>query len=537
MTLWFVAGETSGDSRAAEVMRALRELRPDIVFAGAGGPRMQEFAGRPFDNWTAQAAVLGLWDVLRHYGYFKKKFRRMLVDIQEANPVAVVLVDYPGFNLRLANALRKSGYGGKILYYISPQVWAWNRGRIPRMAKTLDLMICVFPFEAPMYEASGLHTVFVGHPLLEALEQKKNSAPREPGLVGFFPGSREREVRRIFPAMIGAAAIIRREFPGIRFEAAAASEAHAEKMRAMTADIVVRAGTAHSLMQRATAGVVCSGTATLEAAFFGLPYCLVYKIAWLTFEIGKRLVHVDGLGIVNILNNYRKNPPPDPRLPARPAPHVVREFIQSNATPEALAEEVLRLLRDETSRETLSRKLLQITSELAAHGASERAAAALLQTLESGSASELLLHLAAERAAVNAALRLGIEDFHDRPHLLARRGPGFRDRFAHEARDLFGTWRRRKKNRKNRDLRTFVVRHRLPPAFFESLDGIMTFLDLLAHDGHRVGVVECTAGPALLNGGVHERGLQHAQHAEPERLARQHGRLDFLVDPSLKRHS
>jgi lipid-A-disaccharide synthase len=380
--LWFVAGETSGDARAAEVMRALRGIGPEIIFTGAGGPRMQELAAQPFDNWTAQAAVLGLWDVLRHYGYFKKKFRQMLADINETRPSAVVLVDYPGFNLRLAKALRKSGYQGKILYYISPQVWAWNRGRIPKMAKILDLMICVFPFEAPMYEASGLHTVFVGHPLLEALESEKIPARREPGLVGFFPGSREREEKRIFPVMIRAAEIIRREFPDARFEAAAASLADAVRMQSMTGDILVRAGSAHSLMRRATAGVVCSGTATLEAAFFGLPYCLVYKIAWLTFEIGKRLVDVDGLGIVNILNNYRKNPPADPRLPAKPAPRVVREFIQNDATPESLANEVLRLLRDEAARTALSRELLRITAELDAHGASKRAAAALLQALE-----------------------------------------------------------------------------------------------------------------------------------------------------------
>ena len=381
-TLWFVAGETSGDARAAEVMRALRGMRPDLRFSGAGGPRMQELASQPFDNWTARAAVLGLWDVLRHYGYFKTKFRRMLADIKETEPAAVVLVDYPGFNLRLAKALRNSGYKGKILYYISPQVWAWNRGRIPGMARILDLMICVFPFEAPMYEASGLHTVFVGHPLLEALEGEKISAPREPGLVGFFPGSRKREVRRTFPVMVGAAEIIRRKFPEARFEAAAASEAQAQRMRAIAGDIVVRVGTAHALMQRATAGVVCSGTATLEAAFFGLPYCLVYKFTRLTFEFLKRILHVDRLGIVNILNNYRVNPPPDPRLPASPAPHVIREFIAHNATPEAISSEVLRLLRDGSARDALSRELLQITSELGAHGASQRAATALLQALE-----------------------------------------------------------------------------------------------------------------------------------------------------------
>ena len=380
-TLWFVAGETSGDARAAEVMRALRGMRPDIRFSGAGGPRMQEFAGQPFDNWTAQAGVVGLWDVLRHYGYFKTKFQGMLAGIKETDPSAVVLVDYPGFNLRLAKALRRSGYTGKILYYISPQVWAWNRARITKMAGILDLMICVFPFEAPMYEASGLHTVFVGHPLLEALEEEKISVSREPGLVGFFPGSRDREVRRTFPIMVGAAEIIRREYPQVRFEAAASSEAHAQRMRAIAGDIVVRVGTAHSLMQRATAGVVCSGTATLEAAFFGLPYCLVYKFTRFTFEFLKRILHVDRLGIVNILNNYRVNPPPDPRLPARPAPHVIREFIAHNATPEAVSNEVLRLLRDGAARDALSRKLLQISSELDAHGASQRAATALLQAL------------------------------------------------------------------------------------------------------------------------------------------------------------
>jgi lipid-A-disaccharide synthase len=380
-SFWFVAGEASGDARAAEVMRALRGLRADVRFFGAGGGRMEALSEAPFDNWTAQAAVLGLWDVLRHYGYFRQKFRRMLADIRALRPAAVVLVDYPGFNLRLAKALRASGFEGKILYYISPQVWAWNRGRIPKMARYLDLMICVFPFEAPMYEASGLHTVFVGHPLLEALEKDRIPTPRESGLVGFFPGSREREVRRIFPVMVAAAEIIRREFPEVRFEAAAASEAHAERMRAFGEGIDVRAGTAHALMQRATAGIVCSGTATLEAAFFGLPYCLVYRIAWLTFEIGKRLVDVNALGIINILNNYRQNPPSNPQFPARPAPHVVREFIQHDATPEALAGEVIRLLRDVSAREALSREVQKITSELSAQGASERAAAALLEEL------------------------------------------------------------------------------------------------------------------------------------------------------------
>lgn len=382
-TLWIVAGEVSGDSRASEVLRALREIDPTLKFIGAGGPKMQALAETPFDNWIAEAGVLGLWDVLKHYGYFRAKFDRMLADIDRLKPDAVLLVDYPGFNLRLAKALRKRGYAGKILYYISPQVWAWNRGRIPKMARILDLMICVFPFEQPMYEASGLHTVFTGHPLLESLEVEKTGIARDENLLGLFPGSREREVKRIFPTMVEAARIVLQKRPGTRFEAAASNDAQASRMREMAGDldITIRAGTAHDLMQRACTGIVCSGTATLEAAFFGLPYCLVYKVAWLTFEVGKRLVNVDGLGIINILNNYRVNPPPDPKLPATPAPHVVREFIQHFATPEALAGEALRLLNDSEARRDLVLKVDAIVSSLDGHGASRRAAEELIKSL------------------------------------------------------------------------------------------------------------------------------------------------------------
>ena len=285
--------------------------------------------------------------------------------------------------MRLAKALRRRRFAGKILYYISPQVWAWNRGRIPKMARLLDLMICVFPFEKPMYEASGLHTVFAGHPLLEALAKEKININREDHLVGLFPGSREREVKRIFPTMVEAGRLIQQERPDVRFEAAAASETHARRMKQLVGDLpmVIQTGTAHRLMQRARAGMVCSGTATLEAAFFGLPYCLVYRVAWLTFEVGRRVVDVDCLGIINILNNYKQNPPADPRLPARPAAHIVREFIQHLATPEALARETLRLLNDSAACANLVSRVTEIVSTLKADGAALRASQAILAAL------------------------------------------------------------------------------------------------------------------------------------------------------------
>lgn len=351
-------------------MRAIHTLDASVEFVGAGGPKMRPLAADPFEDWIAEAGVLGLWDVLKNYGYFRAKFDRMLADIERLNPDAVLLVDYPGFNLRLARALRVRSSRRKILYYISPQVWAWNRGRIPKMARWLDLMLCIFPFEKPLYEKSGLRTEFVGHPIVEQMSRDRLPLARDERLLGFFPGSREREVRRVFPAMVSAARQVAAARPDIRFEAAAASEAQAAQMRTMAGGvpIEINAGKAHELMQRAAAGIVCSGTATLEAACFGLPYALVYKTAWLTFEVGRRLVKVPHLGIINILAGRT----------------VVREFIQDSATPAALADEALRLLNDPGARARLSDELAAVVSTLHGEGASERAARAVLDALAGG---------------------------------------------------------------------------------------------------------------------------------------------------------
>lgn len=369
--LWIVAGEMSGDTRSVELMHALRAREPNLIFVGAGGPHMQALASDPYDNWIATAGVVGLWDVLKRYGYFRQKFHAMIQDIARVRPDAVILVDYPGFNLRLARALRARFPNLRIIYYVSPQVWAWNRRRIPKMAKWLDLMLCIFPFEKTLYEQSGLRTEFVGHPIVEQLRDRVLSAPpREAGLIGLFPGSREREVKRIFPAMAGAAAMIAKSRPDTTFEVAAASPSHVAMIEqtasAAGVKIAVGVGNSQDLMQRATAGIVCSGTATLEAACLGLPYCLIYKTAWLTYEVGRRLVTIQHLGIVNI-------------LAGRP---VVREFIQDAATPAALADEILRLLNVPGATEKLTTELQSVVAQLGGDGAAQRAALAVLEVLD-----------------------------------------------------------------------------------------------------------------------------------------------------------
>jgi lipid-A-disaccharide synthase len=371
--IWIVAGENSGDTRAAEVMLAAHTIDPSLQFIGAGGPKMAPHAVAPFDDWTEAAGVLGIWDVLKNYGYFRRKFRAMLRDIAQIQPDAVLLVDYPGFNLRLAKALRARLPTLRIIYYVSPQVWAWNRSRIPKMARWLDLMLCIFPFEKELYEQSGLRTEFVGHPLVERLATERSDvppAPRAPDLVGLFPGSREREVRRIFPALAGAAALIAKSRPEFRFEAAAANAAHAAQMTDLARDlgvpITITVGQSHDLMRRATVGLVASGTATLEAATLGLPYALVYKTAWLTYEIARHLVRVPHLGIVNILAGRT----------------VVREFIQPAATPAALADECLRLLNDDQARAILQTDLAKVIATLGGPGAAHRAAKAIVEAVK-----------------------------------------------------------------------------------------------------------------------------------------------------------
>ncbi len=380
--LAIVAGEASGDTHGSALMRALRVEDPGIRFTGKGGPKMAAVATESgssegsLDNWIAEAGVLGLWDVLRQYGYFKRKFEALLDELAANPPEAVILVDYPGFNVRLAKSIRRRRIPTRVIYYISPQVWAWNRRRIPEMARALDLMICIFPFEKAIYESSGLPTIFAGHPMAEELRPIP-PANREENLFGLFPGSREREVRKIFPSMAGAAALISKSRPEIRFEAAAATPAHAEMIRAIAAEagveITITTGAARDLMRRAAAGLVCSGTATLEAGCLGLPYALVYRVATLTYEVGLRLIRVKYLGMVNILAD-------------RP---VIREFIQHDATPAALADEGLRLLNSREARERLSSELASVTSILGGESgnpASLRAARATLDCLAKNNA-------------------------------------------------------------------------------------------------------------------------------------------------------
>ena len=368
MTIYFVAGEVSADNHGAALMHSLQILDPELKFIGRGGPQMQQVAGAQFTNWTSDAAVLGLWEVLRKYGYFREQFRQTLKEIRENTPDAVVLIDYPGFNLRLARALRRQSQTQKTIYYISPQVWAWNHGRIKKMARFIDLVLCIFPFEADLYAASGLRAVFVGHPMIERLETQKIDTHRDQNLIGLFPGSRLREVRKIFPVMIEAARRLLESNPALHFQVAAASEELARVMNEQLADrlaIQIMVGETATIMQRALVGIVASGSVTLEAAYFRMPFVLIYKVAWPTYVAARLVVNVDFLGMPNLLAGKE----------------VVPEFIQHEARPDAIAKDVRLLMENSPTRDRMILEFDAIITKLGGAGASERAAQAILDEL------------------------------------------------------------------------------------------------------------------------------------------------------------
>jgi len=332
---------------------------------------MKATAGDALINWSDSAAVVGLWEVVKRMGYFREQFQNALNEIAAIKPDAVILIDYPGFNLRLARALRKKSPSLKIIYYISPQVWAWNRGRIGQMAGYLDLMLCIFPFEAELYNKSGLRTVFVGHPMVENLAKLRTGEERQPNSIGLFPGSRIREVRKIFPIMMGAAREIAAERPEIRFEAAAASEPLALEIRQMLATSSLRdrvrvvTGDAPGTMQRVFAGMIASGTATLEAAYFRLPFVLVYKVSWPTYFAARLVLKTKYLGMPNVLAGRE----------------IVPEFIQHEARPDEISKAVLHLTSDRAARDLMISEFDSIIAKLGETGASAKAAHAVLDEL------------------------------------------------------------------------------------------------------------------------------------------------------------
>jgi lipid-A-disaccharide synthase len=363
VTLMFIAGEASGDAHAAKLIEALRAQAPDVKVFGAGGAKMQA-AGMELLLDLTEHAVVGLVEVLKNYGTFRRIFWDLVEEAEKRKPDAVVLVDFPGFNLRFAAQMKERGI--RVIYYISPQLWAWHASRAKQIERDVDLMLCIFPFEKDWYSkhAPKLRVEFVGHPFAEKVKAEAGGIEREKKLVLLLPGSREREVAKIFPIMAG---IVDRLPKDLEFIAEAVNEQSAAMMMSHPR-IKVELRTAHELMQHATLAITASGTATMECAFYGCPMIVVYKVNWLTYLIGRMVVQVDWLGMPNVIAGRE----------------IIPEFIQHDAEPEHVAVVARELLKDDAKREAMLGELAKIVAPLGGTGASEQAAKLILGVISHG---------------------------------------------------------------------------------------------------------------------------------------------------------
>ena len=362
-----VAGEASGDIYGADLVQKAHLQDPGIHFFGIGGSRMRE-AGVTTVVDTADMAVIGLVEVLKHFGVISSAFHELKKLLQNDPPELLILIDYPGFNLRLAKVAKKAGV--KVLYYISPKVWAWKAGRIKKIAATVNRMAVIFPFEVPLYEKAGVPVSFVGHPLLDLVNVSisRKEAAASFGLdsskktVGLFPGSRKSEIERILPAILSAAELLQKRFPELQFVLPLASTLGEEDILPYLkrADIVpiITDQRIHDLIRACDAIISVSGTVTLEIALTGTPMVIIYKLTPLTYHIARKLVKIEHMGLCNIVAGRS----------------LVKELLQDQATPETIAAEITRILSDETYRETMVADLESIRGKLGGGGAAARTA-------------------------------------------------------------------------------------------------------------------------------------------------------------------
>jgi lipid-A-disaccharide synthase len=378
MRVLIIAGEASGDMHAVALMRALRaQVSRPIVFRGIGGDAMRA-AGAELLFHADQTAVIGLWDVLRHIRFFAAMMRRMEQEMDVWHPDLVLTVDYPGFNLRFA--ARAHVRGITTIHYICPQVWAWHRSRIPGIARILDHLIVLFPFEPACFAGTPLKVTFAGHPLVDRAAETW-AEPEAPlpwqgarYRVALLPGSRRGEIARVLPDMLAAAVRLERELAGdCAFVIPSASPAMRRLGEAVAATCPTRParltfvdGQARQVLRQAQAAAVASGTATLEACLMRCPTVLVYRVPWLTYVLGRLIVRgIKHLGLANILAGRRLMP----------------ELLQHELTPANLAAQLKPYLTDAALRASVLAEYDAVNRSLGDGGASDRAATAIRDTL------------------------------------------------------------------------------------------------------------------------------------------------------------
>jgi lipid-A-disaccharide synthase len=370
--LCVITGEASGDLHAAQAVRALRKLDPTLGVFGVGGSHLQE-EGVELLYHVRDLAIVGLFNVIRHVPMYRRVMNSIEAEIERRRPGAVLLVDFPDFNLRLAKRLQRLDV--PILYYISPQIWAWRKQRVRQIAATVDHMMVIFPFEEELFTTAGVPVTYVGHPLVEQLEayvsDEVRPVPEGTVRVALLPGSRSMEVDALLPSMLQAVEQLRsdRQIEVFLIQASTISRERLEQVaggRLDGVEIVDRNRAA--ALARADVALASSGTATLEAAILGVPMVVMYRLTALTYALARRLVDLDYFSLVNIVAGEE----------------VVPELLQNEVRPDRIAEEVGKLL--EPARYTrMVEGLRSVREKLGRHAAGATVAGVVIEKMKESS--------------------------------------------------------------------------------------------------------------------------------------------------------
>jgi len=373
-----VAGEASADLHGSNLVKAIKRLDPDIVFWGIGGEKMDREGVRILIP-SSHMAVVGMTEVLNKLPVIARASRKLKSILKKNRPDLLILLDYPGFNIHIARTAKR--FQVPVLYYISPQVWAWRSGRVKKMSRRIDRMAVILPLEEEFYSRRGMRVDYVGHPLMDASgsgepKEKCGKIYSHPSIsdfrypvIGLLPGSRNEEIKNLFPDMLRSVEIIRRRYPGMHCVLPLAPTIEPEFIQAFienpAAGIDIIRGDIQRVLSLCDVVFVASGTATLDAAIAEVPMVIVYRVSRVSYWIGKRVIKVPYIGLVNLVAGEK----------------VVPELIQQEVTPERIASEALTILENADIREQMKKNLGLVKERLGGRGASDKTAEIALEMM------------------------------------------------------------------------------------------------------------------------------------------------------------
>jgi lipid-A-disaccharide synthase len=369
-----IAGETSGDLHGGQLVKELKALDPGLEIFGIGGDRMQA-GGMELLYHVRELSFMGLVEVIGHLPFIRSVAKKLEAELHARKPEVVVLIDYPGFNLRFAKKAKQAGI--PVVYFISPKVWAWGRGRVRRIRRLVDRMLCILPFEEEFYRGRRVNAHYVGNPLMDEVKTgqsrgqffKSVGLSQKRHLIGLLPGSRKQEIDLILPVMLQTARMLKEKDPGLQFALSLARDVDRQWVQnlvdASGLEVPLVEGPAYDLMSHSRLLLVASGTATLEAGITGTPMIIIYKTAPLTYFIGSRLIKVPYVGLVNLVAGKK----------------VIPEFLQNEARPGAIFLMAQVLLAEGRPRQAVMEELAKIKGILGEPGAARRAALEIFETI------------------------------------------------------------------------------------------------------------------------------------------------------------